>query len=156
MFALFYSSLRFTEGGREGGSDLPTQNYKDIGEITISAQNYTDRKTSALPMKKPSRLREGWVGSQRILKIEHNKKPRHKTSVFVYSARIADKADYTAALPIERISLPARISSRYFSMLSIFSSVRVAETPTSSGRWQSEPMVSGKPYSFATCMVFSL
>ena len=39
MFALFYSSLRFTEGGREGGPDLPIQNYMDIDEISIRKQN---------------------------------------------------------------------------------------------------------------------
>ena len=34
------SSLRFTEGGREGGPDLQIQNYMDIGKYSVRAQNY--------------------------------------------------------------------------------------------------------------------
>ena len=34
------SSLRFTEGGREGGPDLQIRNYKDIGKDSVRAQNY--------------------------------------------------------------------------------------------------------------------
>ena len=37
--AHFNSSLRFTEGGREGGPDLQIQNYLDIGKISIRKQN---------------------------------------------------------------------------------------------------------------------
>ena len=34
------SSLRFTEGGREGGPYLQIQNYTDIGKDSVWAQNY--------------------------------------------------------------------------------------------------------------------
>ena len=34
------SSLRFTEGGREGGPYLQIQNYMDIGKDSVWAQNY--------------------------------------------------------------------------------------------------------------------
>jgi len=37
--ALSGSSLRFTEGGREGGPDLQIQNYMDIGKDSIRKQN---------------------------------------------------------------------------------------------------------------------
>ncbi len=49
------SSLRFTEGGREGGPYLQIQNYMDIGKYSVRAQNYLSGTAVGTKTDTPSR-----------------------------------------------------------------------------------------------------
>ena len=81
MFALFYSSLRFTEGGREGGTDLPIQNYMDIDEISIRKQNLS--RNEASPSRFTGGGARGWVPIEgarifQFLKVKEQNLPQGK------------------------------------------------------------------------------
>ena len=69
-FALSVSPSRFTGKGVGDRSRFAGAKLLDIGKADVDAQNSSTRKTSALLMKKPSRLREGWEGSQRGLRFK--------------------------------------------------------------------------------------
>ena len=58
-FVHLNSSLRFTEGGREGGPDLQMQNYMDIDKISIRKYNFRRNEASPAPFRGGGA--RGWV-----------------------------------------------------------------------------------------------
>ena len=108
MFALFYSSLRFTEGGREGGTDLPIQNYMDIDEISIRKQNLS--RNEASPSRFTGGGARGWVPIEgarifQFLKAKEQKSPPRED--FTPSKRSSGRRPFEA----RRVFRPLRRST---------------------------------------------